>query len=117
MTNRRLKQTISVIGVVAPLIGTIFAIWLLWQRLVNWNDIAIMGGMYVFTALGLPWIALVAVRPLGLHHSGVGTVGVGMERVACSGRELQGPLDHVRRAARRTAGHADAVGVRIRERD
>ena len=53
MMNRRLKQTISVIGVVAPLIGTVFAIWLLWQRLVNWNDIAILAGMYFFTAIGI----------------------------------------------------------------
>ena len=39
--------------VISPLAGTIFAIWLLWQRLVNWNDVAILGGMYFFTALGI----------------------------------------------------------------
>jgi hypothetical protein len=40
------KQIISVIGVVVPPVGTIYAIWLLWQRLVDWNDIAILAGMY-----------------------------------------------------------------------
>ena len=39
--------------VITPLASTIFAIWLLWQRLVNWNDIAILGSMYFLTALGI----------------------------------------------------------------
>ena len=53
MTNRDLSNTIIVVGVVAPLVGTIYAIWLLWQRLVNWHDLAILGGMYFFTAIGI----------------------------------------------------------------
>jgi stearoyl-CoA desaturase (delta-9 desaturase) len=39
--------------VIVPLLGTLYAIILLWQRLVSWRDIAIMVGMYFFTALGI----------------------------------------------------------------
>src|SRR5688500_10645997 len=53
MATSRLKQVIAVIGVVVPLAGTIGAIWLLWQRLVDWNDIAILAGMYFFSAIGI----------------------------------------------------------------
>src|SRR5579859_7959803 len=53
VTNTNLKKAIALIGVIAPLIGTITAIWLLWQRLVTWNDLAIFAGMYFFTAIGI----------------------------------------------------------------
>jgi stearoyl-CoA desaturase (Delta-9 desaturase) len=53
MSTNRLER-IFVLGlVIAPLFGTLVAIWLLWQRLVHWNDIAILVAMYFFTALGI----------------------------------------------------------------
>jgi stearoyl-CoA desaturase (delta-9 desaturase) len=51
--NNRLERAFLIVLVVAPLAGTIFAIWLLWQRLVNWGDIGILTVMYFFTALGI----------------------------------------------------------------
>jgi stearoyl-CoA desaturase (delta-9 desaturase) len=53
MRKSRLEQAAVLIGVIAPLIGTVFAIVLLWQRMVTWRDLAILGGMYFFTALGI----------------------------------------------------------------
>ena len=53
MSKRLLERTALLTLVIAPLVGTVYAIWLLWQRLVNWNDLAILGGMYFFTALGI----------------------------------------------------------------
>lgn len=53
MVQNRVERAFLLIMVIAPLGGTVFAIWLLWQRLVNWNDIAILVGMYFFTALGI----------------------------------------------------------------
>ncbi len=53
MLKSRLQKTILLIGVIAPLVGTIVAIWLLWQRVVTWRDIALLGGMYFFSALGI----------------------------------------------------------------
>lgn len=53
MPKSRLTKAVIIFSVVMPLLGTIFAIWLLWQSLVGWRDIAIMVGMYVFVALGI----------------------------------------------------------------
>jgi len=53
MPEHRLERAVVLVLVIAPLLGTLFAIWLLWQRLVNWNDIALLFGMYFFTALGI----------------------------------------------------------------
>jgi stearoyl-CoA desaturase (Delta-9 desaturase) len=41
------------IVVITPLVGTVLAMALLWQRLVNWRDVAILGGMYLATGLGI----------------------------------------------------------------
>jgi stearoyl-CoA desaturase (delta-9 desaturase) len=53
MVRNPFERVFLLVMVITPFAGTIFAIWLLWQRLVNWNDIAILGGMYFFTALGI----------------------------------------------------------------
>src|SRR5690349_13926120 len=53
MLLKRLEKIALPLLVIAPLIGTVYAIWLLWQRLVGWSDLAILGGMYFFTALGI----------------------------------------------------------------
>lgn len=53
MPKSRLTKALIILSVVAPLIGTLVAIWLLWQQLVGWRDIAIMLGMYVAVALGI----------------------------------------------------------------
>lgn len=53
LEKSRLHKTTVVIFVVAPFIAVLFAIWYVWQRLVTWNDIALMFGMYFFTVLGI----------------------------------------------------------------
>jgi stearoyl-CoA desaturase (Delta-9 desaturase) len=53
MLLKRLEKIALPILVIAPLLGTVYAIWLLWQRLVDWSDLALLGGMYFFTALGI----------------------------------------------------------------
>ncbi|KAB8145030.1 acyl-CoA desaturase [Chloroflexia bacterium SDU3-3] len=42
-----------VIGVIAPLLGTLYAIVELWNRLVTWNDIILMLVLYVLTGVGI----------------------------------------------------------------
>ncbi len=51
--NMFLHKLTIMLGVVAPLIGTFYAIVLLWNQLVSWNDIVIMLVMYVLTGLGI----------------------------------------------------------------
>jgi stearoyl-CoA desaturase (Delta-9 desaturase) len=53
MPKSRLEKTVVVLSVIIPLIGTAFAIWMLWQRLVTWRDLALMGGMYLLAGLGI----------------------------------------------------------------
>ncbi len=50
--SKRLEQSVVIIGVTLPLLATIYAIYRLWNMWVTWNDIALMVGMYIFTAFG-----------------------------------------------------------------
>lgn len=38
--------------VVVPFLGTILAIWLLWQRAVHWSDLVLLATMYTLTGFG-----------------------------------------------------------------
>jgi stearoyl-CoA desaturase (delta-9 desaturase) len=49
----RAERTANLIGVVVPLAGVLAAIGLLWNRAVDWTDLAILGAMYLVTALGI----------------------------------------------------------------
>ena len=39
--------------VIVPLLGTVLAIRLLWERMVHWPDLTLLATMYILTALGL----------------------------------------------------------------
>ena len=47
------EKILVFIGVVGPLIATVYAITLLWQRYVNWSDIALMLTFYLISGLGI----------------------------------------------------------------
>ena len=49
----RVERVGVIVSVIVPLIGTVYAIILLWERMVNWNDIALMAVLYVLTGLGI----------------------------------------------------------------
>lgn len=49
----RLEWITNLAGVVVPFMGVLVAIVLLWNRLVDWADIAIMVAMYLVTAVGV----------------------------------------------------------------
>ncbi|HEX5689779.1 MAG TPA: acyl-CoA desaturase, partial [Roseiflexaceae bacterium] len=49
----RLEKILVFIWVVVPLIATFYAITLLWQRYVNWQDIALMVTFYLISGLGI----------------------------------------------------------------
>ncbi len=38
--------------VVLPFLGTLLAVWLLWQHAVHWSDLALFAGMYVIAGFG-----------------------------------------------------------------
>jgi stearoyl-CoA desaturase (Delta-9 desaturase) len=49
----RAERTANLLGVVVPFAGVLVAIVLLWNRAVDGTDLAIMGGMYVLSAVGV----------------------------------------------------------------
>jgi stearoyl-CoA desaturase (delta-9 desaturase) len=53
MAKTRLAKAGVIITVIAPLLGTIYAIYQLWGGLVSWSEVAILGAMYSFTAVGI----------------------------------------------------------------
>lgn len=49
----KLEHRVTIAAVVIPFVGFIAAIVLLWNNGVNWLDLAIMAGMYLFTGMGV----------------------------------------------------------------
>lgn len=100
MPKSRLEKTVIIISVIAPLIGTVFAISLLWQSLVGWRDIAIMAGMYVMVALGIT----VGFHRMLTHRGFEAPVIVRFFWLALGSMALQGPAlnwasDHIKHHA------------------
>ena len=48
-----LRKSILLVVVILPLVATLYAIYLLWNRYVNALDLALLGVMYVLTATGI----------------------------------------------------------------
>ena len=48
-----MERIANLIGVVVPFVGVIVAIGLLWNRAVDGVDLAILGAMYLLTAVGV----------------------------------------------------------------
>ena len=53
MSKSRLEKTAVSISVIAPLLGTFYAIYLLWGGWVGWREIAILVGMHGDVAVGI----------------------------------------------------------------
>jgi len=51
--NAFVFKTIVLVVVVVPLLATVFAIYMLWQRAVHWPDLALLGTLYLLTAVGI----------------------------------------------------------------
>src|SRR5436305_3814802 len=49
----RTERLANLTGVIIPFLGVIVAIVLLWQRWVDYTDLALLGGLYLVTAIGV----------------------------------------------------------------
>ena len=50
---RHIYQTVILLVVIMPLLATGVAVWLLWQRAVQWSDLALLAIMYTLVAIGV----------------------------------------------------------------
>ncbi len=53
MRSLTIRKIVMLVVVVLPFLATLFAIWLLWQRAVNWTDIALLIAFNVLAGLGV----------------------------------------------------------------
>src|SRR5438874_2815887 len=53
MRSLTIKKIVMLVVVVLPFLATLFAIWLSWQRAVNWTDIALLIAFNVLAGLGV----------------------------------------------------------------
>jgi len=53
LSNRTLIHAVVFVIVVVPLLATVLAIVLLWERSVHWSDLALLATMYALTMLGI----------------------------------------------------------------
>jgi stearoyl-CoA desaturase (delta-9 desaturase) len=53
MAKSRIEKTLVIVTVIVPIIGTLIAIWQLWQRYVGWTDVALLVTLYVLTGFGI----------------------------------------------------------------
>ena len=53
MHSKTLYKAIMLLVVVVPFLATVFAIYLLWARAVNWPDLALLATLYSLIALGV----------------------------------------------------------------
>lgn len=52
-TVSRSDRALTLIGTVGPLVATLIAMVMVWERLVTWRDVAILTGMYFLTGVGI----------------------------------------------------------------
>jgi stearoyl-CoA desaturase (delta-9 desaturase) len=51
--SSHLDRAETLAGAIIPLVGTVVAMAMVWQRLVTWRDVSILLGMYFFTGIGV----------------------------------------------------------------
>lgn len=47
-----LYRLVLAVGILLPLVATVYAVWLLWDRWIGWSELALFLGLYVLTGLG-----------------------------------------------------------------
>jgi stearoyl-CoA desaturase (Delta-9 desaturase) len=102
----RPERLANLLGVVVPLAGVITAIVLLWNRAVNAADLAILGGMYLITAMGITvgFHRLLTHRAFATHTWLERTFAV-LGSLAVQGSVLDWVADH-----RKHHAHTDQEG-------
>jgi stearoyl-CoA desaturase (Delta-9 desaturase) len=96
------RKAVILLVVILPLVATVYAITLLWNRLVSWQDLALLAGMYVATGLGIT----VGYHRMLTHRGFDAPEPVRFIFLALGSASLQGPC--VEWAATHVKHHAKA---------
>src|SRR3954452_20510953 len=100
------ERYVSLGSVVIPFAAFLLAIVLLWQRAVDGTDLAILGVMYVLTALGIT----VGYHRLFTHRSFQAVRPVQYALAILGSMAAQGPLAHWVADHRKHHAHTDEAG-------
>lgn len=73
--------------VVLPFLGTLLAIWLLWQRMVHWSDLTLFAAMYLIAGFG----ETVGFHRMLTHRSFQAPPVVKFVLLVCGTMAMQGP--------------------------
>jgi stearoyl-CoA desaturase (Delta-9 desaturase) len=84
----RLERSVNLAAVVAPFLAFLAAIVLLWNQVVGWSDLAILGAMYVLTGLGVT----VGYHRLFTHRAFDAVAPVRYALAVLGSMAVQGPL-------------------------
>jgi stearoyl-CoA desaturase (delta-9 desaturase) len=87
MVQTRFEKALLLTLVIVPLLGTVYAIYLLWNWLVGWQDIALMGVMFFFSAIGIT----VGYHRMLTHRSFEAHPAVRFFFLMCGSMAIQGP--------------------------
>jgi stearoyl-CoA desaturase (Delta-9 desaturase) len=93
-------RTLVTAGILLPLAGTGYAMWLLWQELIGWRELALFVGLYFATGLGttLGYHRLATHRSFEAHPS-VKLVFYVLGSMALQGRLINWAAYHVKHHA------------------
>ena len=78
---------VLLIIVVLPFLGTLLAIWLLWQRMVHWSDLTLFAAMYFIAGFG----ETVGFHRMLTHRSFQASPVVKFVLLVCGTMAIQGP--------------------------
>jgi stearoyl-CoA desaturase (delta-9 desaturase) len=102
----RLERNVSLGSVIVPFAAFVFAIVLLWNEAVNGTDLAILGVMYVLTAMGIT----VGWHRMFTHRSFQAKRPVQLTFAVLGSMAGQGPLAHWVADHRKHHAHTDEEG-------
>lgn len=102
----RAERIVNLIGVVVPFIGFLAAVFLLWNRWVDWIDLAILAGMYLLTAFGVT----VGFHRLLTHRAFQTHKGLEYTWAVLGSLALQGPVMDWVADHRKHHAHTDQEG-------
>jgi len=106
MRSIPVKKIVMLVVVIVPFLATLFAIWLLWDRAVNWTDLALLVAFNVIGGLGVTVGFHRMLTHRSFHpHPVVKSILLAFGSMAVEGPALEWAATHIKHH-----GHSDRDG-------